>query len=115
MRKNWETSREKECAYGNLGNAHQSLGDFKTAIDYHERHLKIAKELGDKSGEGRAYGNLGNAHQSLGDFKTAIDYHERQLKIAKELGAKSGEARAYRNLGNAHQSLGDFKNSHRLP
>ena len=96
-------------AYGSLGNAHHSLGDFKTAIDYHERHLKIAKELGDKSGEGGAYGNLGNAHESLGNFKTAIDYHERLLKIAKELGAKSGEGSAYGSLGNAHHSLGDFK------
>ena len=35
------------------------------AISYHERHLQIAKEVGDKAGEGRAYGNLGNAYHSL--------------------------------------------------
>ena len=76
----------EEISYGNLGNAYQSLGDFKTAIDYHERDLKIAKEVGDKAGEGRAYGNLGIAYRSLGDFKTAIDYHEHDLKIAREVG-----------------------------
>ena len=28
------------------------LGDFKKAIEYHEHHLKIAKEVGDRAGEG---------------------------------------------------------------
>ncbi|CAH3152750.1 unnamed protein product, partial [Pocillopora meandrina] len=62
-------------AYGNLGNAYDSLGDFKKAIEYHNLHLKIAKEVGDKHGEGGAYGNLGNAYISLGDFKKAMEYH----------------------------------------
>ena len=85
------------------------MGDFKTAIDYHQRHLEIAKELGDRSGEGKVCRNLGYAHQSLGDFKTAIEYHERHLKIARELGDRSGEAEAYSILGEAHQSLPHFK------
>ena len=85
------------------------MGDLKTAIDYYEHHLKIAKELGNRSGEGKAYGNLGNAHHGLGDFKTAIDYFERHLKIAKELGDRSGEGSAYGDLGIVHRSLGDFK------
>ena len=96
-------------AYANLGNAYQSLGDLKKAIDYHERDLNIAKEVGDRSEEGFAYGSLGNAYHSLGDFKKAIDYHERDLKIAKEVGDRSGEGMAYANLGNAYHSLGDFK------
>jgi len=28
------------------------------SIEYHERHLKIAIEIGDRDGEGSAYGNL---------------------------------------------------------
>ena len=47
--------------------------------------MKIAKEIGDRAGEGRAYGNLGNAYQSLGDYQKAIEYHEKHLKIAKEM------------------------------
>ena len=44
-----------------LGNAYQSLGDFSRAIEHHTQHLAIAKEVGDRAGEGSAYGNLGNA------------------------------------------------------
>ena len=54
----------------------------------------IAKEIGDRAGEGRAYGNLANAYQSLCEYQTAIEYHEKHLKIAKEIGDRAGEARA---------------------
>ena len=70
--------------------------------------MKIAAEIGDRAGEGRAYGNLGNAYQSLGDYRKAIEFHEKQLKIAKEIGDQAGEGRAYANLGTAYQSLGDY-------
>ena len=87
--------------YGNLGNAYRSLGDYRKAIECHEKHLKIAKEIGDRTGEGGAYGNLGNAYHSLGDYRKAIEYHEKHLKIAKEIGDRAGEGRDYGNLGNA--------------
>ena len=68
-------------------------------MGYHERHLKIARELGDRSGEGAAYANLGNAHYRMGDLETAKGYHERHVKIAKELNDKLGEAIGCFNLG----------------
>ena len=98
---------EKET-YGNLCNAYQSLSDYFKAIKYHEKHLKIAKEIGDRDGEGRAYGSLGNAYRSLGDYGKAIEYHEKHLKIVTEIGNRGGEGTAYGSLGNAYQSLGDY-------
>ncbi|XP_078362819.1 uncharacterized protein LOC144646971 [Oculina patagonica] len=92
-----------------LGNALLSLGDFRKAIDYFELHLKIAKEVGDKAGEGSTYGNLGIAFRNLGDFRKAIDYYELHLKIAKEVGDKAGEGKAYGNLGIAFCNLGEFR------
>ena len=71
--------------------------------------MKIAQEIGDRSGEGAAYGNLGNAYRSLGDYRKAIEYHEKDLKIAKEISYRSSERAAYGNLGNAYQSLGDYQ------
>ena len=41
--------------------------------EYHERHLKISKEVGDKAGQGIAYSKLGIAYYSLGDFQKAIE------------------------------------------
>ena len=96
-------------AYGNLGNAYRSQGNFQLAIEYHNKHLSISKELGKRGREGRAYGNLGNDYDSLGDYQQAIEYHNKHLSIAKELGQRSGEGRAYGNLGCTYKSLGDFK------
>jgi len=42
----------KAAALGNLGNAHADLGDSRKAIEYHEQYLIIAREIGDRRGEG---------------------------------------------------------------
>ena len=96
-------------SYGNLGNVYHSLGQFKIAIEYQQRSLEIAKEVGDNAGEGESYCSLGCAYQGLGQFKAAIEYHQRHLEISKEVGDKAGEGRSYGNLGNAYQGLGQFK------
>ena len=33
----------EEGSYGNLGNAYRGPGQFKTAIEYHQRHLEITR------------------------------------------------------------------------
>ncbi|NEQ54650.1 MAG: CHAT domain-containing protein, partial [Leptolyngbya sp. SIO3F4] len=83
-------------------------GDYRRAIDFHEKDLAIALELGDRGGEGRAYTNLGNAYNNLGDYRRAIDFHEKHLAIALELGDQGSEGAAYNNLGNAYRNLEDY-------
>ncbi len=100
--------RDSIC-YCGLGIAYDSLGDYRLAIEYHEKHLEIALETGDRNGEGRANGNLGNAYQSLGDYRRAIEYHEKHLEIAREIGDLGREGGAYGNLGIAYDSLGDYR------
>jgi len=70
--------------------------------------LEIARQIGDKQGEGNAYGNLGNAYSRLGDYPKAIEYHQKNLEIARQIGDKQGEGNAYGNLGNAYSRLGDY-------
>jgi tetratricopeptide (TPR) repeat protein len=82
-------------AYGNLGIAYQSKGDFSKDIQYHAQDLAIAKEVGDRAEEGAAYANLGIAYKLQGDFSKAIEYHTQRLAVAKEVGDRAGEGRAY--------------------
>ena len=69
---------------------YQLQGGFSKAIAYHTQCLAIAKEVGDRAGEGKAYGNLGNAFQSQGDFAKAIDFNTQCLAITQEVGDRAG-------------------------
>jgi hypothetical protein len=74
---------EEGAAYANLGIAYKLQGDFSKAIEYHTHRLAVAKEVGDRAGEGRAYGIMQRR------WATAYGI------IAKEVGDRAGEGRAY--------------------
>ena len=59
--------------------------DYEKAIEYHMKHLRIAQELDDRVGEGRACWSLGNAHTALGRNEEAIQYASKHLEISKEV------------------------------
>ena len=94
--------------YGTLGIAYRNLGNFSKALEHHKEHLTMAKEVGDRAGEGRAYGNLGIAYQSQGDFNKAVEHLTLDLAIAQEVGDRAKEGGAYGNLGWAYQRQGDY-------
>ena len=58
---------EEGRGYADLSNAYHSLGDFRKAIEYNEKRLKIAMEIGDQAGEAKAYRNLGIARLFLAE------------------------------------------------
>eukprot|EP00912_Choanoflagellata_sp_UC4_P001219 UC4_evm1s762 len=96
-------------AVGNLGNAYNSLGEYREAIKYHERRLKLAIEARDMAARARACGNLGNAHSAVGEFTEAERYYKNSLNIAKEQSNKAGEGQAYYCLGSTYMMLRNFE------
>ncbi|XP_068261902.1 G-protein-signaling modulator 2 isoform X2 [Nyctibius grandis] len=96
-------------AFGNLGNTHYLLGNFRRAVLAHEQRLLIAKEFGDRSAERRAYSNLGNAYIFLGEFETASVYYKRTLQLARQLKDRAVEAQACYSLGNTYTLLQDYE------
>lgn len=95
-------------AFGNLGNTHYLLGNFRDAVIAHEQRLLIAKEFGDKAAERRAYSNLGNAYIFLGEFETASDYYKKTLLLARQLKDRAVEAQSCYSLGNTYTLLQDY-------
>ncbi|XP_048219112.1 G-protein-signaling modulator 2 isoform X2 [Perognathus longimembris pacificus] len=96
-------------AFGNLGNTHYLLGNFRDAVIAHEQRLLIAKEFGDKAAERRAYSNLGNAYIFLGEFETASEYYKKTLLLARQLKDRAVEAQACYSLGNTFTLLQDYQ------
>jgi tetratricopeptide (TPR) repeat protein len=105
-RRDWEGN-----ALGNLGIAHDQMGEYRRAIDCHDQHLQIAREFSNRLQEGQALGNLGVAYDSLGEHRSAIEYHEQSLGIKREIGDRQGEANALGNLGLAYEGLGEYRRS----
>jgi tetratricopeptide (TPR) repeat protein len=96
---------------GNLGNAYNFLGDYRQALEYHQKNLAIVRELGEHSLEGRALNNLGITYHGLGEYHKAIKSLEQCLAI---VGDKSDpsiediEGRALNNLGIAYNALREY-------
>ena len=54
-------------------------------IGYYEQRLVIAREIGDRQGEGIVLGNLGLAYAGLGQVEKAIGLLEQSLRIGEEI------------------------------
>ncbi|XP_003381319.1 putative tetratricopeptide repeat-containing domain protein [Trichinella spiralis] len=99
-------------ACGNIGLAYHLLGDFKTAVQFHNERLQIAKEFGDKRAMRRAYSNLGNASVFLGELEPAIQYYSNALAVARELKDIAAEGQAFYSLGNCFTLLRDYRQAY---
>ena len=94
---------------GTIGAAYAALGETRKAIGFYEQHLVIAREIGDRQGEGNALGNLGSAYAAVGEVRKAIEFHGQALVISREIGDRRGEGSDLRSLGNAYADLGEVR------
>ncbi|VDO37696.1 unnamed protein product [Onchocerca flexuosa] len=93
--------------YGNIGNSYYMLGDYATAVYYHNKRLDIARRYGDRAAMRRAYTNLGNAYIFLSETAKALEYYRLALSVAAELHDEVIEAQCCFNVGNGAAICGD--------
>ena len=58
---------------------------------FYEQRLEIAREIGDRRGEGSGLGNLGIAYVGLGETNLAIGFCEQALSIFEGIGHPNAE------------------------
>ena len=90
-----------------------SLGKKEQARDYYEQALPIAREIGDREGEGVTLNNLGMLADRLGKTEEAQRYYEQALPIQREIGDREGEGLTLNNLGMLADSLGNKEEAQR--
>jgi tetratricopeptide (TPR) repeat protein len=61
------------------------LGLVEKAISSHEQALVIAREIGDRRGEGNTLGSLGLTYAELGQVEKAIELLSQSLRIGTEI------------------------------
>lgn len=92
---------------GIVGTARDRLGEVKKAIQYYDRTLDMAREVGDLRMECTTICHLGSSYARLGQMEKAVDYHKQALEIARQIGDREREAAALSNLGLAHHDFGE--------
>ena len=97
------------ASYCDIGDCHYNLGNFKSALRFHEQYLEAAKKAGNKADESRAQGSLGMDHRSLGNLTEAKECYKEQLRIAEELEDRAEEGRANLSLGGTYAAETTFK------
>ncbi|ODS41464.1 MAG: hypothetical protein A7315_06140 [Candidatus Altiarchaeales archaeon WOR_SM1_79] len=94
-----------------MGCVYADLGDFNKAIEFNEKSLKIAMNIGNRAGESACYTNLGVVYADLGDSNKAIEFFEKSLKIFKKIGEKAGESIVCGNLADVYYKKRDYQKS----
>jgi tetratricopeptide (TPR) repeat protein len=96
-----------EKIIGNMGNAHVGLKNSPKALEFYDRQLAIARDIGDKEGELTVIGNMGNALFRMGDFHAAMKHYEEQLALARERCNRQAEGDALGNMGSTIACMGE--------
>ena len=91
-----------------MGIVYSHLGQYQRAIELLEQDLAIARELDNRSGEGRALGNLGIVYSDLGQYQRAIELLEQHLTISRDMADLTGESAALGNLGTVYSHLDQY-------
>jgi tetratricopeptide (TPR) repeat protein len=92
----------------NFGLLIQNRGEYDKAMDYYDRSLKIAEELGNYAGVAKTLTQIGVIYQERGDNEKALEYHDRSLKIAGDLGNRAGVVASLGQIGRINAERGDY-------
>jgi tetratricopeptide (TPR) repeat protein len=106
---NVNNSYDKWVAYFIIGQMFHKISEFNKSIEYHDKALRIAAEVGNKKAEGMLLGHLGHDYDSLGEYRKAKYCYERSLAIAVNTQHKQGIEMLYGNLGMVCNNLSMYK------
>ncbi|HET7017796.1 MAG TPA: tetratricopeptide repeat protein [Streptosporangiaceae bacterium] len=97
----------------NIGYSYALLGDYQQALEYCERAVAGARDLGERNWESYAAGSLGFIHHQLGDYPQAADWYERAAVLCREVGERYFEANSLECLGDVQRDAGDLVTARR--
>ena len=90
-----------------MGTTYEKLGDYRQAIDYARQHLAIARDIGDRAGEGEGLRALGVALWREGLTQDAKNHLHSALQLFQTLKTRDSEAETLKNLAELYQGLGE--------
>ena len=113
----------KSLFYDNMGNCYLygSPPDYKKAIEFFTKTLKIDSAFANKKQMSDSYVNLGDVFFQQKKYTEAIPYLQRCIVLAGESGYAQGKLKAlqmlstaYRESGNSHEAYASLKDAMRV-
>lgn len=103
--------RQMYIGYNNLGILYNQLGEFKNAINFHNRAYLQAQKLNDENLKATTLNNLGVVYENEGDYTKSIEKYLQALKT-KDLEIKNTRlyAMLIDNLSYSRLLLGEKEN-----
>lgn len=99
-------------AYSLLGDIYRNKSDYKQALEYHFKGVKLYNELIDLNHIKLAmiYNSIGMDYQDRSEYDKALKYHFKSLAIKKELFKNKHIelARSYNNIGLVYSSKSEY-------
>ena len=86
-----------------IGNIKREQNDYKAALDYYIKAVKLFEQQKNLRGLTQALSNVGNIHNLMDDTERALDYAIQSLEAAKAANVKSSIAYSYRLMGRIYR------------
>ncbi|XP_007946796.1 tetratricopeptide repeat protein 24 [Orycteropus afer afer] len=99
---------EEATVLRNLGMAHNALGNYQEAREFHQKAADLHGSTGQRWEQGRSFGSLAFALSQLGEHKAARDNYLHALQAARDAGDVKGQWQACEGLGAAAARLGQY-------
>ncbi|MBN1415670.1 MAG: CHAT domain-containing protein [Bacteroidales bacterium] len=93
---------------GNIGLAHNYLGNYPEAIHYTRKAIKLAKRSGEIQEEVRSTGNLGLSYRDTQQYAKSIECIQKAVRGAIRIKDRNREGLFYRNIGSVYQMMGEY-------
>ena len=76
---------------------------FKTALDYYSRDLKMAEEFGSRNSQASTLANIGSIYIKIKKFNEAYSFLYRALALSDSIGAKGDMKYSYEQLSRLYE------------
>ncbi|MFS4445397.1 tetratricopeptide repeat protein [Maribacter sp. 2307UL18-2] len=93
---------------GNIGLIYRQKNQFKEALVYYEKSLRLNRKNNMKLSEAINLQNIGSLYNNIKDFDKALPYFQEAKKVATEIDDKIGILYANHSIGNHYNSLGAY-------
>lgn len=95
----------------NIGSVYSLLEKDEVSLEYFNKALALAFDLGDKGSECKILNNIGTIMNRRGNYKEALELHQKALNLRKLINDKKGISVSYHNIANVYRNLKDYENA----